>query len=88
MTTPILERGSKVLVTGVNGFIASHIADQLLEDGYTVRGSVRSEAKSKALAEFFHNKYGKNRFETVVVEEITREEAFIEALEGTPISSP
>lgn len=31
-----------VLVTGATGFIAKHIVHQLLESGYTVRGSVRS----------------------------------------------
>ncbi|KAF8894219.1 hypothetical protein CPB84DRAFT_1783007 [Gymnopilus junonius] len=30
-----------VLITGVTGFIASHIADQLLERGYRVRGTAR-----------------------------------------------
>lgn len=83
MSAPILEKCSKVLVTGVNGFIASHIADQLLEDGYAVRGSVRSEAKGKALAEYFRSKYGENRFETVIIEDISQEEeAFSEALGG------
>ncbi|XP_076036197.1 uncharacterized protein LOC143022089 isoform X2 [Oratosquilla oratoria] len=31
-----------VLVTGVSGFIGSHVAKLLLEDGYKVRGTVRS----------------------------------------------
>lgn len=33
-----------VLVTGASGFIASHIVRELLERGYTVRGTVRSVA--------------------------------------------
>lgn len=32
----------KVLITGISGFIAGHIAKQALEAGYAVRGSVRS----------------------------------------------
>lgn len=32
-----------MLVTGSSGFIGSHIVDQLLLAGYTVRGTVRSE---------------------------------------------
>lgn len=37
--------GDTVLVTGISGFIARHVALRLLERGYTVRGSVRSAAK-------------------------------------------
>jgi len=39
----------KVLVTGVSGFIASHVAARLLEKGYAVRGTVRSPAKGRTL---------------------------------------
>ena len=34
-----------VLVTGISGFIASHIARKLLDQGYAVRGTVRDKAK-------------------------------------------
>ena len=43
-----------VLVTGASGFIASHIIKQLQEQGYKVRGTVRSlqdEDKVKRLNE-------------------------------------
>jgi nucleoside-diphosphate-sugar epimerase len=43
----VLEKGSTVLVTGVNGYIASHIAVQLIKAGYRVRGSVRSREKAQ-----------------------------------------
>ncbi len=36
----------KVLVTGVSGFIAKHIALQLLQKGYDVRGTIRSLNKA------------------------------------------
>lgn len=32
-----LPQGSLVLVSGANGFIASHVVKQLLENGYKVR---------------------------------------------------
>lgn len=35
----------KILVTGASGFIAKHIVLQLLEAGYQVRGSVRSDKR-------------------------------------------
>jgi nucleoside-diphosphate-sugar epimerase len=41
--------GETVLVTGISGFIAGHIALQLLERGYRVRGSLRNIAKSGAV---------------------------------------
>lgn len=36
-----------VLVTGVTGFIASHVTAKLLEKGYRVRGTVRNKAKGR-----------------------------------------
>lgn len=41
--------GGKVLVTGASGYLGQHIARRLMEDGWTVRASVRSEAKGQAL---------------------------------------
>lgn len=38
-----------ILVTGANGFVASHIVKHLLEKGYNVRGAVRSEASANKL---------------------------------------
>lgn len=34
-----------ILVTGASGFVAKHLVGQLLNAGYTVRGTVRSQAK-------------------------------------------
>lgn len=72
----------KVLVTGASGFAAryaiyvssqfsgslkcSHIVRALLEAGYAVRGTVRTEAKGEALKKVFEN----HRFEYVVVTDI------------------
>lgn len=38
----------RVLVTGISGFIACHVAAELLRGGYQVRGTVRSRAKGEA----------------------------------------
>lgn len=37
----------KVLLTGISGFVGQHCAVQLLENGYSVRGSVRSFSKEQ-----------------------------------------
>ncbi len=41
-------QGVKVLVTGANGFVASHIVLQLLEAGYQVRGTARSKEREQS----------------------------------------
>ena len=42
-----------VLLTGPNGFVGAHVLDHLLNEGYRVRGTLRSQAK----AQFFEKKY-------------------------------
>jgi len=71
---------SKVLVTGANGYIAIWVVRRLLEKGYSVRGTVRSESKAEHLRQLF-NDYG-SKHEVVVVEDITKEGAFDEAVKG------
>ena len=60
----------KVLVTGANGFVAVWVVQRLLEQGYSVRGTIRSESKTKYVRELF-SKYG-DKFETVIVPDITK----------------
>ncbi|RPD61448.1 NAD dependent epimerase/dehydratase [Lentinus tigrinus ALCF2SS1-6] len=73
-------KSGKILVTGVNGFIAGWVAKELLEQGFSVRGTVRSTEKGehirKALAA-----YG-DRLEFAVVQDITLPGAFDEAVKG------
>ncbi|KAF8868457.1 D-lactaldehyde dehydrogenase [Gymnopilus junonius] len=77
---PIVEpnANTRVLVTGANGYIAMWVVDNLLEQGYTVRGVVRSLEKGKRLQELFSS-YG-DRLELFVVEDMTKESAFDEAV--------
>lgn len=60
----------KVLVTGANGYIAIWVVRSLLEQGYAVRGTVRSESKAAHLRESFAS-YG-DKLEVVVVDDITK----------------
>ena len=82
----IIPPGSLILVTGANGFIGSHVADQLLEAGYRVRGTSRNESKSAWVKELFDGKYGQGKFETAVVQDMSQPGAFDAACEGTPPS--
>ena len=38
-----------VLVTGISGYVGQHVATELLNAGYRVRGTVRDEAKSASV---------------------------------------
>lgn len=53
MAPLIPNSGSLVLVTGANGFAAVHVIRELLEHGYRVRGTVRSESKADHLRHVF-----------------------------------
>ena len=79
---PVMPPGSTVLVTGANGFIGSHIADQLIQAGYLVRGTSRDLANSAWITEMFDKKYGKGKFEGVVVRDMAENGAFDEACQG------
>lgn len=59
-----------VLVTGANGFIALWVVAYLLENGYSVRGTVRTTQKVERVKEVF-KRYG-SKLEVVVVEDITK----------------
>ena len=43
---PIINKGEIVLVSGANGYLAMWIVRAFLERGYTVRGTVRNDAKA------------------------------------------
>lgn len=75
------DTGYVVLVTGINGYIASHIGLQLLCKGYHVRGTSRSSAtKTRLLAGAFQGY--EDRFEHFEVKDITTDGAFDEAVRG------
>lgn len=79
---PVIAPGSLVLVTGANGFIGSHVADQLLEAGYRVRGTVRDNSKTAWLKELFDKRYGSGKFESAIVEDMAKPGAFDVACKG------
>jgi nucleoside-diphosphate-sugar epimerase len=72
--------GRRILLTGGNGFIGSHILDQLLDAGFHVRAVVRSQAKAESLQRD-HPKAGP-KLETAVVQDITVPGAFDSVLQA------
>ncbi|KAF8798337.1 NAD(P)-binding protein [Phlegmacium glaucopus] len=79
---PSVSKGSKVLVSGANGYIAMWVVRTLLERGYTVRGTARTEDKGKFMIDYFKSLGYGDKFEVVVVDDITKEGAFDEAVKG------
>lgn len=84
ISDPVLPKDSTIVVSGANGFIASHIVDQLLAAGYRVRGTVRDAAKYSWLSNHFEKTYGLGRFTLHAVPEVTKNGAFDEVLKGSP----
>ncbi|OCK73436.1 dihydroflavonol-4-reductase [Lepidopterella palustris CBS 459.81] len=78
-----LQPGALVLVTGVNGLIGSHVADQLLARGYHVRGTVRDVTKADWMNEFFGSRYSNVKFELICVPDMSKEGCYDEAVKGT-----
>lgn len=83
VTNPIIPPNSLILVTGVNGLIASHIADQLLTAGYRVRGTVRDLAKSSWITPLLEARHGTGRFELIKVPNLTEPGIWPPAVAGT-----
>ncbi|KOS18239.1 putative uncharacterized oxidoreductase [Escovopsis weberi] len=74
---PTVQAPAVVAVTGANGFIAQHCIQQLLLDGYHVVGTVRSEAKAKAVI----RSHSENpRLRVVVVADMTCTRELVDAL--------
>ena len=69
---PTVDKESKVLVSGANGFIAMWIVRTLLERGFTVRGTVRTQAKGKYMIDYFKSLGYGDKFEVVIVDDIEK----------------
>jgi nucleoside-diphosphate-sugar epimerase len=82
MPTVVVQPGATIFVTGINGLIGSHIADQLLRRGYNVRGAVRDVDKNKWLAEYFAEQYKQAKFGLVAVPDMTVEGCYDNIVNG------
>lgn len=91
LAMPSIPPGSKVLVTGGNGYIGAWVIHTLLSQGFLVRAVVRSEEKAKPLQEHFttldtdakvRDSAAKGGLEFVYVPDFVKEGAFDDVIEG------
>ncbi|OCF76995.1 hypothetical protein I204_02704 [Kwoniella mangroviensis CBS 8886] len=73
----------KVLITGLNGFVAPHIAVEFLNNGWNVRGTVRSKSKKESTLNLPYLKKwaDQGKLEAVIVEDFLNSD-WTEALNG------
>lgn len=71
---------STVLITGGSGFAAAHVIRAFLNKGYTVKATVRSEARGEEVLDSHPEHSAKLSY--VVVPDIADKDAFDNALTG------
>ncbi|KAI8716029.1 Aldehyde reductase II [Fusarium sp. LHS14.1] len=74
--------GELIAVSGANGFMGSHVCDQLLHLGYRVRGIVRNKERGAWLVNYFEEKYGPEMFELAQVPDMTVPRSCDDAVSG------
>jgi nucleoside-diphosphate-sugar epimerase len=74
---------AKVLLTGGSGFIAAHVLDILLDHGFNVVTTVRSQTKGDWILKA-HPGLSQEKLSYAVVEDIAKEGAFDEVVKTTP----
>ncbi len=72
----------KVLVTGATGFVASHLILGLLDEGYAVRGTIRSLAKRAQLLKELSDYAGRQIEIELVEADLSSDDGWAEAMEG------
>lgn len=73
--------GKTVLITGINGYIASVLGLHLLQKGYSVRGTARRASSADPLLTGPYAPYG-SRVDMYEVPDMTVDGAFDEATKG------
>ena len=74
--------GKTVLITGINGYIASVIGYHMLKKGYNVRGTIRAKECAAPLMALAYKEYA-TRVRIFEVLDMADPGAFDEAVKGT-----
>ncbi|KAL2842724.1 hypothetical protein BJY01DRAFT_216408 [Aspergillus pseudoustus] len=69
-----------ILVTGASGFVAAHVVEAFLREGYNVRGTVRSEKTASDVLQTTAKYAEQLRF--AIVPDIAAPHAFDDAVKG------
>ena len=77
-----MTKNAPVLVTGASGFIGMHCILQLLEQGYQVRGTVRSAAKGERLRQILQRHTPQTETLTFVEADLTQDAGWAAAVAG------
>lgn len=80
MSVPTIN-GKVILITGINGYIASKIGLDALNKGYSIRGTSRSVASTHDLIAGPYAPYA-DRVEIFEIPDITEPKAFDAAVKG------
>ena len=72
---------TKILVTGASGFVALHTILRLLQSGYNVRGTVRTEAQGKSTRENLSKHIDTGKLEFVCAD-LLKDEGWKDAVSG------
>lgn len=76
------ESNKTILLTGASGYIAGHILVQLLQQGYMVRGTVRSLAKEAAVREMVASTVAAGANLELVEADLNSDDGWAEAVSG------
>jgi len=78
-----LHSNKTVMVTGITGFLGSHIAIQLLNQGFNVVGTLRSLARADHIKDIILNNVTKTSSQLAFVEcDLTKDDGWEEAISG------
>ena len=78
---PITPSSTRILVTGAGGFISLHTILKLLQLGYKVRGTVRTESHGRHVVEVMSKHTSTDKLEMVVAD-LMKDEGWSEAIHG------
>ncbi|KAI0640669.1 NAD-P-binding protein [Trametes meyenii] len=84
---PVLSLPAKILVTGANRYVGCWVGRALLEKGYSVRATVITEDKARALSALTASKHpsAASNFESVVVPDVPASDTLVPLLCGVQV---